>query len=172
MILGGIEMLVAAVIVEPLDRGFVDLVRGGLMAFPVMAVVMTLIIVVVIVTEGERVLGLGAEQRLAILLGDLVIIRVDFREGQEAVAIAAELDERRLERRLHARHLGKIDIALELLAFGGFEIELFDPVTLYDRDPGLFRVARVDQHARRHYIFSGRAVRCSQATGAPISWSV
>ena len=46
------------------------------------------------------------------------------------MAIAAEIDERRLERRLHARHLGEIDIALELLAFGGFEIEFFDPVTL------------------------------------------
>ena len=46
------------------------------------------------------VLGLLAEQRLAVLLGDLVIIGVDFAEGEEAVAIAAIIDERRLQRRL------------------------------------------------------------------------
>jgi hypothetical protein len=53
---------------------------------------------------------------------------VDFGEGQEAVAIAAVVDERRLERRLHTRHLGKIDIAAKLFTGGGLEVELFDTV--------------------------------------------
>ncbi|PAV92956.1 hypothetical protein WR25_07198 [Diploscapter pachys] len=72
-------------------------------------------------------LRLFAQQRVAVFLGNLIVIGVDFAEGEEAVAIAAVIDERRLQRRLDARHLGEIDVALELLAFGGFEIELFDP---------------------------------------------
>ncbi|KAI1692978.1 n-acetylmuramoyl-L-alanine amidase domain-containing protein [Ditylenchus destructor] len=67
-------------------------------------------------------LGLFAQQRVAILLGDLIVIGVDFAEGQEAVAVAAIFDERRLERGLHAGYLGQIDIALELPALGGLEI--------------------------------------------------
>ena len=52
------------------------------------------------------VFGFLAQQRVAIGLGDLVVIRMDFREGQEAVAVAAIVDERRLERGLHAGDLG------------------------------------------------------------------
>ena len=96
------------------------------------------------------VLGLLAKQRFAVGLGDLVIIGVDFAEGQEAVAIAAIIDERRLERRFDPGDLGEIDIAFELLVLGGFEVKLLDPVSFDDRDPGLFRVARVDQHAHGH----------------------
>ncbi len=45
--------------------------------------------------------------------GNLVIVGMDFREGEEALAVAAILDEGRLQRRLYARDLGKIDVALE-----------------------------------------------------------
>ena len=51
-------------------------------------------------------LGLFAQQRVAVGLGDLVVIGVDFREGEEAVAIAAVIDERRLQRRFDPRNLG------------------------------------------------------------------
>ncbi len=51
-------------------------------------------------------LGFLAEQGLAVLARDLVIIGVDFGEGQEAVAVAAIVDERRLKRRLDPRDLG------------------------------------------------------------------
>ena len=46
------------------------------------------------------------QQRVAVGLGDLVVIGVDFAERQETVAIAAVIDERRLQRRLDARDLG------------------------------------------------------------------
>ena len=62
-----------------------------------------------------RALRLLGQQLLAIGDRDLVVVRMDFREGQEAVAIATVLDERRLERRLDAHHLGEVDVALELL---------------------------------------------------------
>ena len=95
-------------------------------------------------------LGFFAEQGIAVRLGDLVIIGVDFAEGEEAVAIAAVIDERRLQRRFDPGYFGKIDIAFELLVFGGLEIKLFDPVTLGDGDPSFLGVARVDQHAHGH----------------------
>ena len=51
-------------------------------------------------------LGEGAllllDQRLPVGDRDLVVVRMDFREGEEAVAVAAVVDERRLERRLDA----------------------------------------------------------------------
>src|SRR3546814_4918522 len=59
-------------------------------------------------------LGLFAQQRFAVFLRDLVIVGVDFAEGQEAVTVAAIFDERRLQRRFDAGDLGQIDIALEL----------------------------------------------------------
>ena len=143
MVLGGVERLGRTVGVEAFDRFLVDLP-------PAMLVVGILAVVVVLVGDVECGLGLLAQQRLAILLRDLVVIGVDLGKGQEAVAVAAELDEGGLERRLHARHLGEIDVALELPALGGFEIELLDPVTRENRDARLFRVARVDEHTLCH----------------------
>src|SRR3546814_2185224 len=75
-------------------------------------------------------LGLCAQQRVAVFLRNLVIIGMDFAEGQESVAIAAIFDERRLQRRFDAGNLGQIDIALELLVLGGLEIKLLDAVSL------------------------------------------
>ena len=95
-------------------------------------------------------LGFLAQQGVAVGLGDLVIIGVDFAEGEEAVAIAAIVDERRLERRFDPGYLGEIDITFELLVLGGLEIKFLDPVSLDDRDPSFLRVARVDQHAHGH----------------------
>ena len=48
----------------------------------------------------------GLDQGLTVGDRDLVIIGVDFAEGQKAVTIAAIIDERRLERRLDAGNLG------------------------------------------------------------------
>jgi len=83
-------------------------------------------------------LRLFAQQGFAVFLRNLVIVGVDFAEGQEAVAIAAIFDERRLQRRFDAGYLGQIDIALELLVLGGLEIKLLDAVSLGDGDPGSF----------------------------------
>ena len=65
---------------------------------------------------------LGIE-RLPVRDRDLVIVGVDFVEGQEAVAIAAVVDKCRLERGLHAHDLGEIDVSLELLSGSRFEVE-------------------------------------------------
>ena len=60
-----------------------------------------------------RPLNPEAFSRFAVRDGDLVVVGMDFREGEEALTVSAILDKRRLERRLHARHLGEIDIAFE-----------------------------------------------------------
>ena len=91
-----------------------------------------------------------AQQGIAIFFRDLIVIRVDFRKGEKAVTVSAIIDEGRLQRRLHARHLGKIDISLELLVLGRFEIKFLDPVSLGDGHAGFFPVAGVDQHPRCH----------------------
>jgi hypothetical protein len=90
------------------------------------------------------------DQRLTIGDRDLVIIRMNFAESQEAVAVAAILDEGSLQRRLDPRYLGKIDIAAQLFALGGFEIKFLDAVAADDNNPGLFRVGSIDQHLVGH----------------------
>ena len=60
------------------------------------------------------------------------------------MAIAAEIDERCLQRGFDAGYLGEIDIAFDLLVFGRFEIEFLNPVACKNRHPGFFRVARID----------------------------
>ena len=70
------------------------------------------IIVIAVIFGGTQalflggVLGLFAEQGFAVFLRNLVIIRVDFAESEEAVAIAAIIDERRLERGFDPGYLG------------------------------------------------------------------
>ena len=48
----------------------------------------------------------GGKQRGAVFLGNLVIVGVDFAEGEEAVTVAAEIDECRLQRGFDPRDLG------------------------------------------------------------------
>jgi len=60
-------------------------------------------------------LAMGAlvrlDQRLTISYRNLVIVRMNFAEGEEAVTVAAIFDESGLQRRFYPRHLGEIDIA-------------------------------------------------------------
>ena len=93
----------------------------------------------------------GFDQRLPVGDRNLIIIRMDFAEGEKAVAVAAILDEGRLQRRLYPRDLGEIDVAAQLFALGSLEIKLFDAVAADHNDPGLFRVGSIDQHFVGHF---------------------
>ena len=75
---------------------------------------------------------------------------MDLGEGEEAVAIAAVIDERRLQRRFDPRHLGEIDVTPELLLGGGLEVEFLDAAAAHHDHPGLFRVGGVDEHLVGH----------------------
>ena len=100
-------------------------------------------------------LAMGAlfrlDQRLSVGDRDLIIVGMNFAEGEEAVAVAAIFDEGRLQRRLYARDLGEVDIAAQLLALGGLEIKFFDAIAADHNDPGLFRVGGIDQHLVGHF---------------------
>jgi hypothetical protein len=94
---------------------------------------------------------IGFDQCLAVGDRDLIIVGMDFAEGQEAMAVAAILDEGRLQRRLYARDLGEVDVSTKLFALGGLEVKLFDSIAADHNDPGLFRVGSVDQHFVGHF---------------------
>jgi len=71
---------------------------------------------------------------------------VNFGESQEAVAVAAIVDKSRLERWLHTRHLGQVDISANLLLVLRFEIEFFYATSTYDNDACLLTMGGVDKH--------------------------
>jgi hypothetical protein len=108
---------------------------------------------------------IGFDQRLTIGDRDLIIVRMDFTEGQEAMAVAAIFDEGRLQRRLYAGDLGEIDVSAQLLALGSLEVKLFDTIAADHNDPGLFRVGGIDQHFVGHFGTldgGGRVSRCAR----------
>ena len=92
----------------------------------------------VVVGFGLQALLLG-DQPFAVGDRDLEVVGMDFREGQEAVAVAAILDERRLQRRLDADDLGEVDVALQGLAGRGLEIEFGRAWFHQPRPPGSLR---------------------------------
>jgi|GEM_PF-3243420 len=91
------------------------------------------------------------DQGLTIGDRDLVIIRMDFAEGEKAVTITAVLDKGGLQRWLYPRDLGEIDIAPQLLALGRLEIKFLDAIAADHDHPGLFRMGGIDQHFVGHF---------------------
>ncbi|WP_346348028.1 hypothetical protein [Bradyrhizobium sp. 139] len=104
---------------------------------------------------------LGLDQRLPVGDRDLVVVGMDFAEGEKAVAVAAIFDEGGLERRLHPGDLGEVDIPAQLLALRGLEIKLFDAIAADHDDPGLLRVGGIDQHLVGHVLTLGGGGRDS-----------
>ena len=72
-----------------------------------------------------RFLGLHVDQALPVGDGDLVVVGMDFAEGEEAVAVAAILDEGRLQAGLYPDDLGEVDVALELPLGRCLDVEIF-----------------------------------------------
>ena len=94
--------------------------------------------------------GFLFEERLPISDGDLIIIRMDFREGEESMAVAAIFDKGRLKGRFDPCHLGEIDIASERFLIGCLEIEILNAVTAQHHNPGLLRVRCIYKHLVGH----------------------
>lgn len=61
---------------------------------------------------------LGLDQRLPVGNRDLIVIGMDFAEGQEAVPVAAVFDEGGLQRGFDPGDFSEVDITAELLALG------------------------------------------------------
>ena len=86
------------------------------------------------------------DQRLPVRDRNLVVVGVDFGEGEKPMPIAAVLDEGGLQRRLDASDLGEIDVAAEQLAGGRLVIKFLYATITEHHDPGLFRVGGIDKH--------------------------
>src|SRR5436305_12202239 len=91
------------------------------------------------------------DQGLTIGNRDLVIVGMDFAEGEEAVAVAAVFDKGGLQGWFYTRDLGEIDIAAQLLALGGLEIKFLDAIAADHDNPGFLRVGGIDQHLVGHF---------------------
>jgi len=109
----------------------------------------------------------GLDQRLTVGDRDLIIVGMNFAEGEKSVAVSAVFDEGGLERRLDPRDLGEVDVAAQLLALGCLEIKFLDTIAADHDDPGLFRVGRIDQHFVGHFLTLGGGGRVApRAHGA------
>ena len=106
---------------------------------------------------------LFGDQRLTVGKGNLVIVGMDFREGEEALAVAAIFDKGGLQRRLDPRHFRQIDVALERPLGSGLEIKFLDLGSVENDHPGLFRVAGVDKHAFHEILRAARRVALRHA---------
>jgi len=100
---------------------------------------------------------LFGEQGFAILFRDLVVIWVNFAECEETVPVPAKIYESGLKRGFDPRDLCQIDIAFDLLVIGRFKVEFLNTIAFEHRNPGFFRVARIDEHTRCHLNISRRA---------------
>ena len=69
--------------------------------------------------------GFGLQQALPVGDGDLVVVGMDFAEGQEAVPVAAVFNESGLEAGLYPNNLGEVDVALNLLLGRSLDVEVF-----------------------------------------------
>ena len=92
------------------------------------------------------------DQGLPVRDRNLIVVGMDFVEGEEAVPAPAVVYEGRLQRRLDADDLGKVDIALELLLGRGFDVKVFETRPIQHDHTRLFRVRRVDQHTLDHSV--------------------
>ncbi|HEV2155389.1 MAG TPA: hypothetical protein VGR99_13565 [Bradyrhizobium sp.] len=106
-------------------------------------------------------LFLGLDQRLPVGDRDLVVVGMNFAEGEEAVAVAAIFDESGLERGFDPGDLGEVNVPAQLLALRGLEIKLFDAIAADHDDPGLLRVGGIDQHLVGHVLTLGGGGRDS-----------
>jgi hypothetical protein len=109
---------------------------------------------------------IGLDQGLTVGNRNLIVVRMDFTEGQKSVTVSAVFNECGLQRRLYASDLGKVDVAAQLLALGRFEIKFLDAVAADHNDPGFFRVGGVDQHFVGHFGAHGGGGRVGRRTHA------
>ena len=86
------------------------------------------------------------EERLPVSHRDLVIIRMNFAECEEAMAIAAVFNKRCLQRRLDARYFCQIDVAAQRFASGILIVEFFYTAISQYHHPRFLRVGGIDEH--------------------------
>ncbi|WP_374652420.1 hypothetical protein, partial [Rhizorhabdus sp.] len=149
-------VIMIVIMVEPVLRPMLVVVilllfLGSAGSIRLVAVAATIAVTVAAVAPRALFLGFGfleilAHQGFAVGDRDAVIVRMDFTEGQETVAIAAIFNEGSLQRGFDPGYLGEIDIAFERVPAGDLDVEFFKPAAVHHRNAGFFRVGGVDQH--------------------------
>ncbi|CDF96756.1 hypothetical protein BN844_2337 [Pseudomonas sp. SHC52] len=79
--------------------------------------------------------------------GFLEVFAGDFFEGQEAVALRAEIDKGSLKAWFDASNPAFIDVGLLLLACTGFDIQVVEALAVYQCNTQLFGLSCVNQHS-------------------------
>src|SRR5690606_7198267 len=75
------------------------------------------------------------------------IVAGDFLEREEAVALAAVLDEGGFQRGLEPGDAALVDVGLLLFLRRLLDVDVVQRLAVDDRDPQFFRLGRVDQHS-------------------------
>ena len=75
---------------------------------------------------------------------------MNFANGQEAVPVAAVIDERRLQARLDFDDNAVVDVAFDLFLAGRLDGELFQNAIFDDGDAAFFLVRDVNKHPFLH----------------------
>ena len=122
--------------------------------FDGLAVVIVMIVIIVFFTVGGIVLLLLFQQGETVGDRDLVIVGVDFGEGQKAMAVAAVIHEGCLQRGFNPGYLGEVDVTFEGFAIDAFEIEFFNAVAAGHHNAGFLALAGVDEHFVAHGCYS------------------
>src|SRR5450830_1286723 len=79
--------------------------------------------------------------------GFLEVFAGDFFEGQEAMALGAEIDKGSLKAWFDASNTAFIDVGLLLLACTGFDVQVVEALAIYQRNTQLFGLSCVNQHS-------------------------
>src|SRR5690606_22159805 len=87
------------------------------------------------------------EARLRRVDAGAEVVARDLLEREEAVALAAVLDEGGLQRRLEPGDAALVDVGLLLFLRGLLDVDVVQRLAVDDRDPQFFRLGRVDQHS-------------------------
>ncbi len=106
--------------------------------------VIVALVVILVFDSGSGFFSGFLEEGFAVFGRKLVIIGMDFAEREKTVAIAAILDESRLQRWLDPRYLCEVDIAAKLFVSGCLEVEIIDLAAVDDRHTSFFRVGGID----------------------------
>ena len=109
---------------------------------------------------------------LVVIYAGLEIVAGDFLQRQEAVALAAVLDERSFERRFQPGDPAFINIGFFLLFRRPFDIDVVEILAFDDGDAQFFSLRRIDQHAFHGLAFLTRINPARErARGTPWAFS-
>jgi hypothetical protein len=131
--------------------------------------VLALAVLIVLVFS---LLRFRAQQGLTVGDRNLVVVGMDFTEGEEPVTVAAIFDKGCLKRGFDPGYAGEVDISFELLLVLGFKVEFFNTVTANDDNTCFLRVGGVYQHFVGHYFVSPRQPSAAACGAMPAAVSV